>query len=70
MAMLAMQYSYCISTWSISPRLIVRWKDTKMAASNKLFIVKSKQRISWTEKLRMKYNLNKQLIGYFVSNYN
>jgi len=39
-----------------------------MATSNKLLVVKSEQRISGTEELRMKDNLNTQLICYFVSN--
>jgi len=62
------QYTYHVSTWRIAPWFIVRREDAKMAASNKLFIVKSEQRISRTEELRMKYNLNIQLICYFVSN--
>jgi len=49
---------YLANTWCVTPRLIVRWKDTEMTATNKLLVVKSKQWIRGTEKLRMKYNLN------------
>lgn len=34
-----------MNTWSVSPRLIVRWKHSHMAATNKIFIIQPEKRI-------------------------
>ncbi len=46
-------------TWSVAPGLVVRREDPQMAASYKVFIVQSKQRVSRVQKLWMEYHLKK-----------
>lgn len=49
-------------TWCVSPGFVVGRKDSKMAASNKLFIVHGQQRGRGGQKLRMEDDLTQRSV--------
>jgi len=43
--------------WGITPRFVVAGKDTKMAATNKLFVIKTKDGVVRVQEIGMEHNL-------------
>jgi hypothetical protein len=44
--------------WSITPRFVVAGEDAKVAATDKLFVIETKDRVVRVEEIGMEYNLD------------
>jgi len=47
----------CAFCWGITPRFVVAGKYTKMAATNKFFVIKTKDGVVRVQEIRMEHNL-------------